>query len=203
MTGLEAWHTVLALAGGYLCGSIPFGLLLTKLAGMGDIRAIGSGNIGATNVLRTGRKGIAALTLLLDCIKGALPVVVVGMIWPEELTLRAATAVAAFLGHVYPVWLRFKGGKGVATTGGVVLALSWPAGIVGGSIWLFLVLTLRYSSVAALVAVGLTPFFIWYFADLPATVATAIIAVLVGIKHHSNIRRLLKGEEPKVGQSES
>lgn len=201
MTELDAWHMALALAGGYLCGSVPFGLLLTKLAGMGDIRAIGSGNIGATNVLRTGRKGIAALTLVLDCTKGALPVVVAGLLWPEENTLRAATALTAFLGHVFPVWLRFKGGKGVATTGGLVLALSLPAGAIGGGIWLFLLLTLRYSSVAALVAVGTAPFFVWYFADLPATAATAVIAVIVGIKHHTNIRRLLNGEEPKIDLS--
>lgn len=203
MTGTEIWHIGLGLAAGYLSGSIPFGLLLTKLAGMGDIRDIGSGNIGATNVLRTGRKGIAALTLVLDCIKGAAPVVLVGLLWPEDNIVRAAAALAAFFGHVFPVWLRFKGGKGVATTGGVVLALSLAAGTIGGGIWLFLVLTLRYSSVAALVAVGTAPLFIWYFADLPATVATAIIAVLVFIKHHDNIRRLLKGEEPKVDLSSS
>lgn len=201
MTGPDAWHIGLALAIGYLSGSIPFGLLLTKLAGMGDIREIGSGNIGATNVLRTGRKGIAALTVVLDCVKGLAPVLAVGLIWPEEQTLRAATAVIAFLGHLFPVWLGFKGGKGVATTGGVVLALSWPAAIVGGSAWLIVLLTLRYSSVAALVAVSVTPFCVWYFADLPATIATAIIAVLVWIKHHANIRRLLNGEEPKVGGS--
>ena len=201
MMGADAWHVVLALAAAYLCGSIPFGLLLTKLAGMGDIRAIGSGNIGATNVLRTGRKGIAALTLLLDCAKGALPVAVTGMLWPEDFTLRAATAVAVFLGHLFPVWLQFKGGKGVATTGGVVLALSLPAGLIGGSLWVLIVLISRYSSLAALIAVGLSPALIWYFADPPATIATAIIAVFVGIKHHANIRRLLSGEEPKVDQS--
>lgn len=203
MTDLDAWHIISALAAGYLCGSIPFGLLLTKLAGMDDIRTIGSGNIGATNVLRTGRKGIAALTLLLDCAKGALPVFAAGMIWPEEHALRAGTALLAFLGHVFPVWLGFKGGKGVATTGGLVLGLSLPAGAIGGSIWLFLLLTLRYSSVAALIAVSSTPFVVWYFGDLPATAATAVIAIVVGFKHHANIRRLLKGEEPKVGVSGS
>lgn len=201
MTELEAWQFALALGIGYLCGSVPFGLLLTKVAGMGDIREIGSGNIGATNVLRTGRKGIAALTLVLDCLKGLAPVLAVGLIWPEEQTLRAATAVIAFLGHLFPVWLGFKGGKGVATTGGVVIALSWPAAIVGGSVWLVVLLTLRYSSVAALVAVSVAPFCVWYFADPPAAIATLIIAVLVWIKHQANIRRLIAGEEPKVGQS--
>ena len=203
MTDPEAWQIILALLVGYLCGSIPFGLLITRLAGVGDIRKIGSGNIGATNVLRTGRKGLAALTVLLDCVKGALPVLAVGLFWPEAKTLPGATGVAALIGHLFPVWLGFKGGKGVATTGGVVLALSWPAGLISGGIWLAIALITRYSSLAALVAVGVAPIVTWFFADPAATAAIAIIAVLVWIKHHGNIRRLLKGTEPKFGQSAS
>lgn len=201
MSDPEVWHVILALSLGYLCGSVPFGLLLTSLAGIGDIRRIGSGNIGATNVLRTGRKGLAALTLLLDGAKGAVPVIVVVQLWPEAGKLSGATGLAALIGHLFPVWLGFKGGKGMATTGGVILALSWPAGLIGGGIWLAIALVTRYSSLAALIAVGAAPVLVWVFADPPATVATAIIAVLVWIKHHGNIRRLLKGEEPKIGRS--
>lgn len=203
MTETGVLPAIATLAVAYLCGSIPFGLILTKLAGMGDIRAIGSGNIGATNVLRTGRRGIAALTMLLDCAKGAAPVVLVNFLWPEQLELRAATGVLAFLGHLYPVWLGFKGGKGVATTAGVVLGLSVPAAAIGGGLWILLLLGLRYSSVAALVAVTVTPFSIWYFSDIPAVIATAIIALLVWVKHRANIRRLIAGEEPKVRFSSS
>jgi len=200
MTEPTTWHFGLALAVGYLSGSIPFGLLLTKLAGMGDIREIGSGNIGATNVLRTGRKGIAALTMILDCLKGLAPVLAVGLLWPEEHVVKAATGLVAFLGHLFPVWLGFKGGKGVATTAGVVLALSWPAGVIGGMTWVLVLLVLRYSSVASLMAVSVTPFAMWYFADTPATIAVVAIAALVWIKHHANVRRLMAGKEPKVGQ---
>jgi len=203
MTDVGVLPSVATIAVAYLSGSIPFGLVLTKLAGMGDIRAIGSGNIGATNVLRTGRRGIAALTMLLDIAKGAAPVVLVNILWPDQLALRAASALVAFLGHLYPVWLGFKGGKGVATTGGVVLGLSLPAGAIGGGLWVLLLLTSRYSSVAALVAVTVTPFSIWYFGDVPAVIATAIIAIFVWFKHHANIRRLITGEEPKVRFSSS
>jgi glycerol-3-phosphate acyltransferase PlsY len=203
MTEIGTLPAVAMLAGAYLCGSVPFGLILTRLAGIGDIRSIGSGNIGATNVLRTGRRGIAALTLLLDCAKGAAPVVLVNILWPDQHELRAATALMAFLGHLYPVWLGFKGGKGVATTGGVVLGLSLPAAAIGGGLWVLLFLVLRYSSVAALVAVTVTPIAIWYFGDVPAVIAAAVIAIFVWIKHHSNIRRLIAGEEPKVRFSSS
>jgi glycerol-3-phosphate acyltransferase PlsY len=182
---------------GYLLGSIPFGLLLTRLAGLGDIRAIGSGNIGATNVLRTGNKGLAALTLLLDALKGTAAVLI-GSAWGPEAALVAG--FGAFLGHCFPVWLRFKGGKGVATYLGILLALHWPTLIVAALVWLGTAAASRYSSLAALVMTGAVP---------PALLvqghtATALLFVLLtGIlwyRHRANIARLLAGEESRIGK---
>jgi acyl phosphate:glycerol-3-phosphate acyltransferase len=201
----SAWpHFLAALAGGYLLGSIPFGLVLTRLAGLGDIRSIGSGNIGATNVLRTGRKGLAAATLILDGAKGAVAVLIAGL-WGADTALMAG--YGAILGHLFPVWLRFNGGKGVATTLGILLALSWPIGVAACLTWLIVAAVLRYSSLAALLAVAFAPAYAWYLPPLwgessdPRIVwFSAVLAILVWTKHHTNIRRLLRGEEPRIGQ---
>jgi glycerol-3-phosphate acyltransferase PlsY len=182
----------------YLAGSIPFGLLLTKSAGLGDIRKIGSGNIGATNVLRTGRKGLAAATLILDGAKGAAAVLVTQQLAPECVPFAA---IAAFLGHLYPVWLRFKGGKGVATALGVLLAVCWPVGIAAALTWLVAAVLFRYSSLAALLAAAVTPFTAWYFAGSATTVMAAFLAALVIARHHENIARLLAGTETRIGQN--
>lgn len=200
---------LLPLLIGYVLGSIPFGLLLTKLAGAGDIRAIGSGNIGATNVLRTGKKGLAGLTLLLDIGKGAAAVLFVGWLAarfglsPHSDDLAITTCLAGFgavLGHIFPVWLRFKGGKGVATALGVFTALSWPVGVACMVTWLLVAAASRISSLAALVAMALAPLYAHLWSE-PAVVAlTVVVAVLVILKHHPNIRRLLKGEEPRIGR---
>ncbi|MEQ8707583.1 MAG: glycerol-3-phosphate 1-O-acyltransferase PlsY [Rhodospirillales bacterium] len=185
------------LVAGYLLGSIPFGLLLTRAAGLGDVRSIGSGNIGATNVLRTGRKGLAAATLLLDGGKGA--VAVLAGLWFAGLEAGLVAGVAAVLGHCFPVWLGFRGGKGVATVLGVMLAADWMLGAGACLTWLVVFLLFRFSSLAALVAVAVAPVF-GFALDKPETViyAFAALALLVWIRHHANIRRLLKGEEPRV-----
>ena len=180
----------------YLIGSIPFGLLLTHAAGMGDIRTIGSGNIGATNVLRTGKKWLAALTLLFDAGKGALCVLVAQHFGPD---MTADVAVAAVVGHMFPPWLRFKGGKGVSTAAGVILAYLWPAALAALATWLVVVVTTRYSSLGAIVAAISVPLYALYFAG--ATRPTAIIlilALLVLMRHAANIGRLLRGEERRV-----
>lgn len=187
----------LALALGYLLGSIPFGLVLTRLAGLGDIRKIGSGSIGATNVLRTGNKTLAALTVILDSGKGAAAALAAGYVAPD---LAPFAAVAAVIGHLFPVWLRFRGGKGVATTLGALAALSWPAGLAAGLTWLAVAIIFRYSSLSGLVSTALAPAYAFYWSGVPDTVAAAILAVLVWIRHKDNIRRLLKGEEPKIGK---
>jgi glycerol-3-phosphate acyltransferase PlsY len=194
-----AWpYLAAALAGGYLLGSIPFGLLLTRMAGLGDVRQIGSGNIGATNVLRTGRKGLAAATLLLDAGKGAAAVLIAKM-WGPDMALVAA--FGAVVGHLFPVWLGFKGGKGVATTLGVLLALSLPVGAACCALWLLVAGVFRYSSLAALFAVGAAPLLSWFLlGDLQMVQLTAVLAALVWLRHHENIRRLLKGEESKIGR---
>ncbi|KQN25131.1 glycerol-3-phosphate acyltransferase [Sphingomonas sp. Leaf33] len=189
---------VAALVIGYLLGSIPFGIILTRLGGAGDLRQIGSGNIGATNVLRTGRKGLAAATLLLDGFKGWLAVFVVAWAFPGEAQLAAA---AAFLGHCYPVWLRFRGGKGVATLMGIVLALHWPLGLVYAIVWLGLLGTLRISSVAGISAAISAPIAaaaLGRFDLVPLLIALALIVVW---KHRENIERLLAGTEPRIGGS--
>jgi len=187
---------ILTAALAYLLGAIPFGLVLTRLAGYGDIRRIGSGNIGATNVLRTGSKKLAALTLLLDLAKGAVAVLVARRFGPD---ITALAAVFVFLGHLYPVWLGFKGGKGVATAGGVVLAYAWPVGLAALATWLAVAVATRYSSLAALTACALAPLYAWLIThDERTTEVILALAVIVILRHHANIRRLLKGEESRI-----
>ncbi len=188
-------YYLLALAGGYLCGSIPFGLLITRWGGMGDIRDIGSGNIGATNVLRTGRRDLAALTLVFDAIKGAVPVLVAGRYHPDLMLIAGG---GAFLGHLFPVWLRFKGGKGVAVACGIVTALSWPVGLLALGTWITVAALLRYSSLAALYTASLTPLYFWFIAPPAAEFAT-LLAGIIWISHHANVRRLWAGTEPRIG----
>jgi acyl phosphate:glycerol-3-phosphate acyltransferase len=189
----------IALLGSYILGSIPFGLLLASVAGHGDIRSIGSGSIGATNVLRTGNKTVALLTLLCDILKGAVAVLAVRMIWPDAALLPAAAALVAVIGHLFPIWLKFRGGKGVATAGGALLALAWPVGVISAAIWFLVAALFRYSSLAGLVAVASTPLLALYFLDETQAMFLTAIAALVWLRHHANIRRLLKGEEPKIG----
>ena len=191
------FHIVLPLLIGYLLGSIPFGLLLTKAAGLGDIRSIGSGNIGATNVLRTGRKGLAAATLLLDALKGLAAVMICGAVGPLA---AIAAAIGAVLGHMFPVWLSFKGGKGVATTLGVMWGLSWPVGAITCVAWLLLAALFRYSSLAALFSIVIGAIAAWILVDWPVAAAITALIPLVWVRHHANIRRLLDGTEPKIGQ---
>jgi glycerol-3-phosphate acyltransferase PlsY len=196
-----------AFAGAYLLGSVPFGLVLTRLAGLGDIRNIGSGNIGATNVLRTGRKGLAAATLLLDGAKGAVAVLIAGR-WGPDMALMAG--YGALLGHLFPVWLKFKGGKGMATTLGVLLAIDFPVGAAACLTWLLVAVVTRYSSLASLLSIAAAPLYALYLpllwksgaeslGDRQVAVFAAILAVLVWCKHHSNIRRLLNGTETRIG----
>jgi len=193
---ISAWPFYLCAALAYLLGSIPFGLVLTRLAGYGDIRRIGSGNIGATNVLRTGSKGLAALTLLLDLAKGAAAVLVAWRFGPE---VTALAAVFVFVGHLYPVWLGLKGGKGVATAGGIVLAYAWPVGLAALATWLAVAVATRYSSLAALTACALAPLYAWLITrDMRTTEVILALAVIVILRHHANIRRLLKGEESRI-----
>ena len=186
-----------SLAGGYLLGSIPFGLIFTRLAGLGDVRAIGSGNIGATNVLRTGRKGLAAATLLGDALKGTVAVLI-GLRFNLEPALAAG--LGAFLGHLFPVWLGFKGGKGVATFLGVLLALSPVALAAFAAIWLGLAFSLRYSSLAALAASAATPVVLWALGQPGVAWLFLLLAALLWWKHAPNIRRLLAGTEGRIGQ---
>jgi len=182
---------------GYLLGSIPFGLLLTKLFQAGDLRSIGSGNIGATNVLRTGNKGLAAATLLLDGGKGTVAVLLAGYWYAPDAAIVAG--MMAVIGHNFPMWLGFKGGKGVATTFGVLLALSWPAGVVTLLTWLLVAVTMRYSSLAALISFAASPFYMYFLGDENKAVLATILAVLGFIRHHENIQRLRAGEESKIG----
>jgi glycerol-3-phosphate acyltransferase PlsY len=190
---------LLALALGYALGSIPFGLLLTRLAGTQDIRSIGSGNIGATNVLRTGRKGLAAATLLADMLKGTAAVLVARWLLGAEAAILAG--FGAFLGHLFPVWLSFKGGKGVATYIGALAGLAWPAALVYGGIWLPVAYFTRYSSLAGLVASLAMPPTLWLLGESKAAAIYVLMTVLVFIKHDGNIRRLLAGTEGKIGQT--
>ncbi|WP_448501753.1 glycerol-3-phosphate 1-O-acyltransferase PlsY [Sphingomonas sp.] len=187
----------LALAIGYLLGSVPFGVLLTRMAGAGDLRAIGSGNIGATNVLRTGRKGLAAATLLLDMAKGAAAVWIAGALWPG---LEPLAAAGTFLGHCYPVWLRFRGGKGVATLMGIVLALHWPLGLVFAIVWLSLLAGLRISSVAGMTAAVSAPVTAAMTGRFDLVLLLLALALIVLWKHGENIDRLLAGNEPRIGR---
>jgi glycerol-3-phosphate acyltransferase PlsY len=193
-----------AFALGYLLGSIPFGLILTRLAGLGDIRRIGSGNIGATNVLRTGHKGLAAITLLLDALKGAAAVLggaalftVPGAASAEAVSFAAA--LGAFLGHIFPAWLGFQGGKGVATYIGILVGLHWPAALVFCVVWLAVATISRYSSLSALAASAVTPVFLWVFGGARLALVVALLTVLLFLKHHANIQRLLAGQETKIG----
>jgi glycerol-3-phosphate acyltransferase PlsY len=187
-----------ALAIGYLLGSIPFGVIVTKLAGTEDLRSIGSGNIGATNVLRTGKKGLAAATLLGDMLKGTAAVIVAGSLWGPNAAMLAG--LGAFLGHLFPVWLKFKGGKGIATYIGVLLGLFWPAAAMFGAVWLATAFTTRYSSLSALVAAFVTPIFLWFFGHPALASLFAVLTLLSFWTHRENIRRLQAGTEGKIGQ---
>jgi acyl phosphate:glycerol-3-phosphate acyltransferase len=180
----------------YLCGSIPFGLILTKAKGHGDIRNLGSGNIGATNVLRTGNKKLAAATLLCDALKGLLPVLIAQHFGPTE---AAAAMIAAPLGHMFPVWLNFKGGKGVATTCGALIAYAWPAALAALATWLIVAILFRYSSLAALIATAMAPVYAWLFGASSGKVLVLVFIALVVIwRHRDNISRLLSGAETKI-----
>jgi glycerol-3-phosphate acyltransferase PlsY len=182
---------------GYLLGSIPFGLLLTRLAGTEDLRTIGSGNIGATNVLRTGRKSLAAATLIGDMLKGTVAVIIAGYFGGPNAAMLAA--LGAFLGHLFPVWLKFKGGKGVATYLGVLLGLFWPGAVVFAVLWLATAFTSRYSSLSALVAAFVTPIFLWWFGQLALASLFVVLTLLLFYTHRENIRRLQAGTEGKIG----
>jgi len=194
-----------AVVGGYLLGSIPFGVIATRLGGAGDVRNIGSGNIGATNVLRTGRKDLALITLLGDGGKGAVAVFVAWLLTRQaggaaQAQLTALAGGASFLGHLFPVWLKFKGGKGVATFFGTLLAAAWPVGIAAGATWIAVAFLFRISSLAALTAVALAPVYVFLLdRPYPIAVMALFMAVLIYVRHKDNIARLLKGEEPKIG----
>ena len=203
-------YYLLALIGGYLLGSIPFGLILTRMAGLGDIRAIGSGNIGATNVLRTGKKGLAALTLLLDGLKGTAAVLIGGLWWPGGPDAAIIAGAGAFVGHLFPVWLKFKGGKGVATMLGILFGidlyfrLEWPLlGLIAVTVWLITAFAFRYSSLSALIAAAASPIAAWFLANRQIAEFCLFLAVLVWWRHAANIGRLLKGEESKINLSSS
>lgn len=186
---------------GYLVGSIPFGLILTKMAGYGDIRKIGSGNIGATNVLRTGNKKLALLTVLLDASKAGVAALVAKAVVGDAYAVTASLTAGAFgvLGHNFPVWLRFKGGKGVASTFGFILATCWPVALMALAVWLIMAFAFKYSSLSALTAAAMVPVFAFFFAPSLEYGATyTVIALLVIARHHANIKRLLKGEESKI-----
>ena len=198
MSELMSWSSLAALALGYLLGSIPFGLVLTRMAGFGDIRAIGSGNIGATNVLRTGNRKLAAATLLLDGLKGTVAVLLAG--WWLGPTAALAAGLGAFLGHVFPVWLGFKGGKGFATYLGVLAGLYWPAALLSAAIWLGVAVALRFSSLAALTASLATPIALFFFGQPAMAALFAALTVLLWIRHEQNIRRLFAGTETRIGQ---
>lgn len=186
----------LAVLVGYLLGSIPFALLLTRQAGIGDIRTIGSGNIGTTNVLRTGHKGLAALTLVCDAGKGAIAVLIMGQ-WGQDFALLGG--LFAVIGHNFPLWLKFRGGKGVATTLGVLLAVAWPVGLITCASWLAVATIFRYSSLAALAALAIAPFAMAWLAGTEQVMLAVLLAVLGFARHHANIRRLIHGEEPRIG----
>ena len=201
---LTAVEMIVSLVAGYLCGTIPFGLILTKSAGLGDVRQIGSGNIGATNVLRTGNKKVAALTLLCDALKGTAPAVALAWLFGPQAGILAG--LAAFFGHLFPMWLGFKGGKGVATYIGVMLALCWPVGLIFCAVWLLIAVTRRISSLSALTAAVTSPLFAYSVAlmgfqiDGTKLAATAgLLSVILIFNHRANIARLISGTEPKIG----
>jgi glycerol-3-phosphate acyltransferase PlsY len=191
-------NLVFAAVLGYLLGSIPFGLLITSGAGLGDVRKIGSGNFGATNVLRTGRRDLAAATLVLDALKGTAAVLIARWLWGEDAALIAG--VAAFLGHCFPVWLQFKGGKGVATYIGVLLGLSWPVGLIFCAVWLFIAFAQRYSSLSSITAAVTAPIFAYVVSgDMRLAATAALLSIILLYRHWQNIQRLWAGTEPKIG----
>lgn len=194
---MNVWIGLGALLFGYLLGSIPFGLIFTRMAGLGDVRQIGSGNIGATNVLRTGSKKLAAATLFADALKGTIAVVVAARLYGLDASLAAG--LGAFLGHLFPVWLKFKGGKGVATFIGIILGLFWPAALMFGIVWAAFAAAARYSSLSALAACIAVPVFLYALDLRPEAGLAALLALLIWWKHIPNIRRLLSGTEPKIG----
>ena len=183
---------------GYLLGSIPFGLILTRLAGTPDLRSIGSGNIGATNVLRTGRKGLAAATLICDALKGTLAVLIAGYYGGPDAAMLAA--LGAFLGHLFPVWLKFKGGKGVAVYIGILIGLFWPAAVLFCALWIVTAVISRYSSLSALVASLVTPIFLWWLGHIDLALLFAVLTPLLFYMHRANIKRLQAGTEGRIGQ---
>ncbi|MBI3515523.1 MAG: glycerol-3-phosphate 1-O-acyltransferase PlsY [Proteobacteria bacterium] len=191
------WPFYACALAAYLIGSIPFGLVLTRLAGLGDLRRIGSGSIGATNVLRTGNKALAALTVLLDGGKGTAAVLAAGTMGPDMAVVAGGMAV---IGHLFPVWLKFRGGKGVATGLGVWLALAWPVGVAACATWLAVAALTRYSSLAGLIAICAAPFYALQLADRQRFQLGLLLAVLIVLRHHTNIRRLVTGQEPKIGR---
>ena len=192
---------LLCFLAGYWLGAIPFGLLLTRAAGLGDVRDIGSGNIGATNVLRTGRKGLAAATLLFDAGKGAAAVLLAGLIWPDQPQFPALAGIGAFLGHLYPAWLRFQGGKGVATLAGIVAVLHWPTILVAAIVWLLVVLLTRYSSLGSILAPLSGPVTAAFFGRFDLAILFLGFALLILWTHRANIGRLLAGTESRVGSA--
>ncbi|MFK3692538.1 glycerol-3-phosphate 1-O-acyltransferase PlsY [Agrobacterium tumefaciens] len=203
MSALTDWQTAPALLAlsaliGYLLGSIPFGLLLTRMAGLGDVRKIGSGNIGATNVLRTGNKKLAAATLLLDALKGTAAVLVANALWGYEASLVAG--FFAFLGHLFPVWLGFKGGKGVATYIGVLLGAAPLMMLAFALVWIATAFITRYSSLSALVAMVIIPVALWVLGPEKTALLVTLLSVISWLKHHENIRRLMAGTESRIGQ---
>ena len=200
--GAIIWpFALLAFAVGYLFGAIPFGLILTRLAGSGDIRSVGSGNIGATNVLRTGHRSLAAATLIGDMLKGTAAVLI--MNWIDGTDAALVAGLGAVLGHVFPVWLRFKGGKGVATYIGVLIAISWPIGAAFGSIWAAVAALTRYSSLSGLIASAAMPMLLWVYVDRKSALLFLVLTVLIWLRHSANISRLWAGTEAKIGQSKA
>ena len=206
LVGAALGTLALAAVGGYLLGSIPFGVILTRLATGEDVRSIGSGNIGATNVLRTGRKDLAFATLILDAGKGAVAFLIAQALFPGVPAIAAVAGGAAFLGHLFPVWLGFKGGKGVATFFGLLLAAAWPLGLMAGATWLIVAVLFRMSSFAALIAAVMAPLFallplpvMGLPAPQPVLALAVATAVLIWIRHHENVARILKGTEPRIG----
>ncbi len=192
----HSWpYIITAFVVAYLIGSIPFGLVLTRIAGLGDVRAIGSGNIGATNVLRTGKRSLAAATLFLDGGKGSVAVLI-GTIYGPDITI--VTAIGALLGHLFPIWLKFKGGKGVSTALGILFALSLPVGALACSTWLFTAALFRYSSLSALVTLAASPLYMWWLADPQRVEFVVAMAFLIWFRHWSNMKRLLRGEESRI-----
>jgi glycerol-3-phosphate acyltransferase PlsY len=187
---------IAALIFGYLLGSIPFGLLLTRAAGLGDVRSIGSGNIGATNVLRTGNKKLAAATLLLDALKGTAAVLLAKLAGPD---LGLWAGLGAFLGHIFPVWLGFKGGKGVATYLGVLIGLAWQVALIFAAVWLLMAILFRYSSLAALTAAVAVPITLWFVTTPAVAGLFAVMSIILIFKHRANISRLLAGTEGRIG----